>query len=188
MTEPKSEQEDWLDELTTRFMDYMECEEYHIHDGTGEHEGETPLPYDFDEDKLKAAITAKIAELLDSRITGETSDGYHTFNELYEFRMLYNAALFNEWRGRESVLQFDVHKSWHHSDGEKCFGGGWFVVVAQLPTGQITNHYEEKYYDLFKIPYRTRAAKWDGHTPQDVSKRLTAYLQGSQACLSRLGE
>ena len=25
------------------------------------------------------------------------SDGYHTFDELYEFRKMYNAALFNEW-------------------------------------------------------------------------------------------
>jgi hypothetical protein len=25
------------------------------------------------------------------------SDTYHTFNELYEFRKVYNAALFNEW-------------------------------------------------------------------------------------------
>lgn len=27
----------------------------------------------------------------------ELSDGYHTFDELYEFRKMYNAALFNEW-------------------------------------------------------------------------------------------
>lgn len=27
---------------------------------------------------------------------GNVSDGYHTFNELYKYRMLYNAAFFNE--------------------------------------------------------------------------------------------
>ena len=27
----------------------------------------------------------------------EVSDGYHTMDELYEFRKVYNAALFNEW-------------------------------------------------------------------------------------------
>ena len=58
---------------------------------------------------------------------GEFSDGYHTFNELYDYRMLYNAALFNEW-----VKQglYDVHKAKRHSDGEECFGGGWFIVQA----------------------------------------------------------
>jgi hypothetical protein len=111
---------------------------------------------------------------------GEVSDGYHTFNELYEFRMLYNAALFNEWRGREGVLGFEVHKSKRHSGGELCFGGGWFVVTALLPTGQITNHYEMKDWDLFKIPERAKAAVWDGHTPQDVAKRLREYLSPAQ--------
>jgi hypothetical protein len=58
-------------------------------------------------------------------VDGNTSDGYHTFNELYDFRMSYNAALFNEWA--ESGKHF-VHKSYRHHDGELCFGGGRFVV------------------------------------------------------------
>ena len=102
-------------------------------------------------------------------ITGETSDGYHTFNELYEFRMLYNAAFFN--------IIDAVCKSWKHSDGELCFGGGWFVVSAQLPTGQITNHYEAKNWDLFKIPEVEKAPEWDGHTPQDVIERLRKFIE-----------
>ena len=109
------------------------------------------------------------------------SDGYHTFDELYEFRKLYNAALFNEW-GKQPVginengsikPKFDVHKSWKHYDGELCFGGGWFIVVAILPTGQITNHYKAEDWDLFKI-LETEKAKYefDNHTPQDVLQRL----------------
>ena len=115
-----------------------------------------------------------------SKIDGNTSDGFHTFNELYEFRMLYNAALFNEWYNWESQYGGNKfpHKSWRHSDGELCFGGGWFVVSAQLPTGQITNHYEAKDWDLFRIPEVDTAAEWDGHTAQDVAKRLRAYLEG----------
>lgn len=33
-------------------------------------------------------------------------------------------------------------KSWRHHDGEKCFGGGWFIVTTRLPTGQVSNHYQ----------------------------------------------
>ncbi len=110
-----------------------------------------------------------------SKVTGETSDGYHTFNELYEFRLLYNAALFNVWANMSSNIPL-VTKSWRHSDGEPCFGGGWFVVTAQLPTGQITNHYEEKDWDLFQIPEVRTAPEWDGHTAQDVATRLRAFL------------
>lgn len=102
----------------------------------------------------------------------QVSDGYHTFNELYEFRKIYNACLFNEWAKQG---KYDVHKSTRHSDGELCFGGGWFIVVAQLPTGQISNHYELKDWDLFDIQEREKADKWDGHTAQDVLVRLKNF-------------
>lgn len=103
------------------------------------------------------------------KITGETSDGYHTFNELYEFRKVYNAVLFNEWA---SQGKYNIHKSKRHHDGEECFGGGWFIVMAQLPTGQISNHYELTDWDLFKCEEREKADEWDGHTAQDVAVRL----------------
>lgn len=101
---------------------------------------------------------------------GEISDGFHTFNELYYYRMLYNAAFFN------MLPKSRVHKSKKHNDGEECFGGGWFIVMANLPTGQISNHYELKDWDLFQIPEKERADKWDGHTPQEAAERLHNFL------------
>ena len=104
---------------------------------------------------------------------GEVSDGYHTFNELYEYRMLYNAALFNEF-AKQGL--YDVHKSRKHSDGEYPFGdSNWFIVMAELPTGQISNHYEMKDWDKFQIPERPLANKWDEHSPRDVADRLTSF-------------
>lgn len=115
------------------------------------------------------------------------SDGYHTFQELYEFRKVYNAALFNQWallletvpgqfdlNGMNPIrVKYDVHKSWRHNDGELCFGGDWFIVVAVLPTGQISNHYHKDDWDLFKIPEVDKAKyPWDGHSSQDVLSRL----------------
>jgi hypothetical protein len=105
---------------------------------------------------------------------GEVSDGYHTFNELYYYRMLYNAAFFN-------LLPKElVHKSKRHHTGEECFGGGWFIVMANLPTGQISNHYELKDWDLFQVPEKEFADEWDGHTPQEASERLHKYLLQEQ--------
>ena len=106
---------------------------------------------------------------------GNISDGYHTFDELYEFRKVYNAALFNEWFKRG---KYNVHKSKRHHDGEECFGGGWFIVVAVLPEGQISNHYEMKDWDLFNVLDTPEALyEFDGHTPEDVLKRLKDILQ-----------
>ena len=114
----------------------------------------------------------------------ELSDGYHTYDELYEFRKMYNATLFNEWAipitchtPTEDVIlerpKYNVHKSWKHHDGEPCFGGGWFIVSAMLPTGLISNHYKAEDWDLFKVPEVEKALyEFDGHTPQDVLHRL----------------
>ena len=112
---------------------------------------------------------------------GDLSDGYHTFNELYEFRKIYNAILFNEWAIKPAgfnndgtiIPVFNVHKSWKHNDGELCFGGGWFIVSAMLPTGLISNHYKAEDWDLFKVPEVEKALyEFDGHTSQDVLNRL----------------
>ena len=128
----------------------------------------------------------------------ELSDGYHTYDELYEFRKMYNAVLFNEWvinyyevlKDYEDMdvktlhpeiqnflniikPKYNVHKSWKHHDGELCFGGGWFIVSAMLPTGLISNHYKVEDWDLFKVPEVEKALyEFDGHTPQDVIYRL----------------
>lgn len=107
-------------------------------------------------------------------VSENTSDGFHTFKELYEFRKLYNACLFNEWALKGF---YNVHKSTKHSDGYECFNGGWFVVMATLPDGQISNHYEMKDWDLFNIPVQEMADEWDGHTSKDVADRLNKYLQ-----------
>ena len=105
---------------------------------------------------------------------GNISDGYHTFNELYEYRLLYNASMFNEF-AKQNL--YDVHKSKLHSDGTIPFGDeNWFVVQAELPNGQISNHYEMKDWDLFQIPEKEKANPYDGHTPQDVAKRLREFL------------
>jgi len=102
------------------------------------------------------------------------SDGHHTFKELYEFRMLYNAALFNEWAMQN---KYSIHKSERHYDGELCFGGDWFIVVAMLPSGQISNHYRLEHWNLFDVPIKSKALfEYDGHTGSDVVCRLRQIL------------
>ncbi|PZM81952.1 hypothetical protein DLH72_04805 [Candidatus Gracilibacteria bacterium] len=106
------------------------------------------------------------------------SDGYHTFGELYDFRRLYNALLVNEY-AKQGL--YNVHKSKKHFDGEDCFGGGWFVVQIDLPTGQISNHYEMEYWNDFKCEEREKADKWDGHSSLDVLERMTLFLNNPSA-------
>ena len=102
------------------------------------------------------------------------SDGYHTFAELYKYRMLYNAVAVRHWR----LSGYGVTKSWRHHDGELCFGGGWFIVTAQLPQGQVSNHYPAEAWGMFTVPELDVAPKWDGHTPEEAAERIRKYLIG----------
>lgn len=124
-------------------------------------------------DWLEAALTARPAP---QPVDGNTSDGFHTFNELYDYRKAFNALLFNAWAEGH---RYDVHKSWRHSDGELCFGGGWFIVVAETPEGQISNHYPTNDWSLFQLPERERSNPYDGHTPQVALQRMLKLAAAS---------
>ena len=172
--------QDTLKELPRKFHEAYErlapTFGYETREDTKEFDADSP------NGKLMGAVvnevmTKALEDTREEAVTGETSDGFHTFNELYEFRKLYNAGLFNEW-AKQGL--FNVHKSKKHSDGEECFGGGWFIVTATLPTGQISNHYDLKDWDLFQVEDRELADVWDCHTPQDVAHRLEQFLKGEE--------
>ena len=96
---------------------------------------------------------------------GDLSDGFHTFNSLYEQRMILFAALVKAYKDKS-------WKSYRHEDGEYCFGGGWFIVGIDTPEGSYTYHYENKYWDMFDCIDLPRAKHWDGHTEVDAETRL----------------
>ena len=98
-------------------------------------------------------------------ITGETSDGYHTFNELYEHRHALFIALAKAHPDK-------AWKSWEHDDGSLY--EGWFIAGIETPEGQVTYHLPARLWDAFKGEFKYRAPKWDGHTPADVINRLAA--------------
>lgn len=128
----------------------------------------------FEVDKKRTDLIARMEMLntLQDDDIGEFSDGYHTFNELYDFRLQYNAAMANLLH---CTKQCTVYKSRKHSDGELCFGGSWFVVYIITPFGQISNHYHMENWDYFDIPEREMAEEWDGHSPEDVLVRLKKF-------------
>jgi hypothetical protein len=47
----------------------------------------------------------------------------------------------------------------------------------KLPTGIVSNHYKNDYWDLFKIPaYDKNIIEYDGHTPETAAERMTEFL------------
>jgi hypothetical protein len=106
-------------------------------------------------------------------LTANPRDEHHTLDELYLYRMLYNALAVNAWADAGT---HPVVKSWTHADGELCFGGGWFIVVATLPTGQVSNHYRAEHWDLFRVP-EYAPPTYDFHTPAIAADRMLATLR-----------
>lgn len=107
---------------------------------------------------------------------GKISDGYHTFDELYEHRIALFIALCNrlyEVRIASEPEQNTLPwKSKLHSDGT-MFEGGWFIAGIGKEKGeQITYHLPIKFWDKLRVVAYDKAPEWDGHTPADVVERL----------------
>lgn len=100
--------------------------------------------------------------------TKRVSDGYHTFSELYDHRMILSSIILN--------LHPDISwKSKLHCDGT-MFGDDNFIVGIDTPEGQYTYHYKSEFWDMFKVKELDRAPKYDGHKPSDIT-RLFSLLR-----------
>lgn len=93
------------------------------------------------------------------------SDGYHTFDDLYEQRLILSAAL--------AKNNPHAWKSKRHEDGSVPFGGGWFIMGFDTDEGCYTYHYELKDWDLFQCEELDKGKPWDGHTSKDVRRLLS---------------
>lgn len=112
-------------------------------------------------DNIKSAIDLLKAQ---KPITGKTSDGYHTFNELYHHRAVLFSVIVANYPDR-------AWKSKKHHDGTMY--DGMFIVGIETPDGQATYHYDiEPYWDMFKCRELESAPEWDRHTPAQAIERI----------------
>ncbi len=107
--------------------------------------------------------------LLEPRETGKTSDGYHTFDELYDHRARLFLALAYAIAVRRSC---HVWRSRLHSDGTSF--DNWFIMGIGKNAGeQIAYHLPNtRWGEAAFAQTLDRAPAFDGHTSQDVLARL----------------
>lgn len=112
-------------------------------------------------------IAQHLADLIEPQpITGDTSDGYHTFDELYDHRARLFSVIVRDYRDR-------AWKSRLHHDGTMY--EGMFIVGVETPKGQATYHYDiDPYWDIFDCKELVRAPEWDGHTPGQAISRIAS--------------
>ena len=112
-------------------------------------------------------------------LSEDTSDGYHTFKELYHHR----AILFSVIVAIFPELSW---KSMKHHDGTMY--DGMFIVGINTPSGQATYHYDvEPYWSIFRCKDLENAPEWDGHTPESAIRRIST-LKGYSALINYGGK
>ena len=130
-------------------------------------EGEKEMAFNSGEMNSARRVTRFVKELnaLDVPvITGETSDGYHTFNELYHHRAVLFSVIVKAFPDR-------AWKSRKHHDGSMY--DGMFIVGIETPDGQASYHYDiDPYWDMFKCKELEYAPEWDGYTPDEAIRRI----------------
>jgi hypothetical protein len=104
--------------------------------------------------------------------TDNISDGYHTFGELYNHRIILYIALCKQLSKDNT---YNVWRSEKHSDGS--YYEGWFIMGVEYNGLQISYHINMSYWE------QTNFAKildlglpWDGHTSEDVLKRISEII------------
>ena len=107
-----------------------------------------------------------------SKVTGSTSDGYHTFDELYEHRITLWIALCRTQTEHCHKCDDISWRSKLHSDGSSF--DGWFVLgLFYDPGEQMTYHLPMSRWDECDFAQELdRAPEFDGHTPADVLERI----------------
>jgi hypothetical protein len=103
-------------------------------------------------------------------VNGDLSDGYHTFDELYDHRCLLWIALVKYAGVPEKSYCVQDHLD------------GWDLLVAETLAGQISYHVPIKFrqymrnIDVVSKEIYEEQKKYDGHTGTDVLKRLKILL------------
>ena len=102
--------------------------------------------------------------------TNKISDGYHTFEELYEHRIMLFIALCKEL---DDTFKAPVWRSKKHSDGSAW--DGWFLLGINKKSGQqITYHLPISKWDITDFAEELdKAPDFDGHTSGDVLNRIS---------------
>lgn len=97
---------------------------------------------------------------------GNTSDGYHTFDELYRHRGILFALICADHK--------DIAwKTLKHSDGTMY--PGMFLCGIDTPYGQATYHMNlDPFWNLIQVRELPAAPEWDGHTPDMALNRIAA--------------
>lgn len=130
-----------------------------------------PDPVEYDNTDENSELVNYINGIInDEEVDADNvSDGYHTFNELYNDRTKLFAVILNShpevsWKCRR------------HANKKDKMPEGMFIAGINTPEGQFTYHQKLSYWDEFKIPELISAPTYDGHADKDIDRLSSLWL------------
>lgn len=128
---------------------------------------------------MNAQIKERVQEIINTLPDEEKmkiSDGYHTFEELYDHRHALWVNYLNqlEWLVDTAFAGSTETTSWK---SKKNHAGeeweGWFLAGNGYEAGkQKSYHLPMKYWDMLNVIELEKAPDFDGHNSKDVEERL----------------
>lgn len=103
------------------------------------------------------------------------SDGYHTFDELYDHRIILYIALCKAFYNDPQYQHGQKSEIWRsklHSDGTSY--DGWFILgIGKKEGRQITYHIPNEHWEETEFAETLEIApEFDGHTSAGVLERI----------------
>lgn len=123
--------------------------------------------------ELNAMIQDSKNRMPDKFSPGDISDGYHTFNELYEHRIALFKALSRAIMdmGEAATVSRLVWKTKTYFNGSPVQDGWFLAGIGDIGDLQISYHIPISEWDTWPADIE-HAPEFDGHTSADVLKRL----------------
>lgn len=127
---------------------------------------------------FKNGYTDLMIDNINDEPTCDIKDDYHTMNELYQHRHILLAGFVNLLYQTNISAMCDIFKSRFHSDGTMF--DDMFIVMGYLNGKQFSYHVENKYWELFNIPYQEKSDEWNGHAGEDVIGIIEEWIRGEE--------
>lgn len=127
--------------------------------------------------ETKTNIVQWLINKLTDTEKGELSDGYHTFNELYEHRQTLFVTYCNMVFALMKTLKTSTAGVWKSKLHHDWTMFDWMFIAGTWEKSwqYITYHLDMKYRDCFVWAEVNNAPERDWHTSEDVLKRLFGW-------------
>lgn len=125
------------------------------------------------DDALEDLINTNL-EYMENDDFDHVSNGHHTFEDLYNQRLILTAVIVNTYPYISWKTKRDEYgEPWFDDTEDMTNPDNHFLVSITTPKGEYGYHYHNRYWNMFNCKELARSNHWDGYTSDDVDRLLS---------------